>query len=120
MDGKARLDKQHRRRSAQHRKLPQQAGAAAVLIADTRIEPLMTMLTPQDSEDAQALVSEIEIPSALVTKKLGDQMKAALGEDSMLLVELNWEQSMANPDDRVEWEFYTTSNDFAPTILAGN
>jgi hypothetical protein len=96
----------------------QQAGAAAILISDTRVEPLMTMLTPQDSEDAQALVSEIEIPSALVTKKLGDQMKGVLGGDAatsstseMLLIELNWEQSMVNPDDRVEWEFYTTSND---------
>ena len=91
----------------------QQAGASAILIADTRVEPLMTMLTPQDEEDAQALVSEIEIPSALVTKKLGDQMRDLLADNSHgeMVIELNWEQSMTNPDDRVEWEFWTTSND---------
>eukprot|EP00213_Chloropicon_mariensis_P006548 CAMPEP_0197471192 /NCGR_PEP_ID=MMETSP1309-20131121/2084_1 /TAXON_ID=464262 /ORGANISM="Genus nov. species nov., Strain RCC998" /LENGTH=698 /DNA_ID=CAMNT_0043008705 /DNA_START=311 /DNA_END=2407 /DNA_ORIENTATION=+ len=89
----------------------QKAGASAAIIVDTKFEPLITMTTPQDKPSIQALIKEIEIPTALVAKKVGDQMVLALAEGKAVLLEMNWEESMINPDDRVEWELWTTSND---------
>ncbi|QDZ19326.1 vacuolar-sorting receptor [Chloropicon primus] len=89
----------------------QQAGADAVLIADNEIEPLVTMTTPQDDPEAQGLIKEIAVPTALISKKLADRIKRVLEAGDEVVMELSWEESMAHPDERVEWEFWTTSND---------
>ena len=46
----------------------QQAGAKAIIVADHTQEGLVTMAVPEDAPDVAALVSKINIPTALVTK----------------------------------------------------
>ncbi|KAL2518085.1 Vacuolar-sorting receptor 2 [Abeliophyllum distichum] len=51
------------------------AGAAAIRVADDRIEPLITMDTHEE-ENAQAdYLQNITIPSALISKALGDNIR---------------------------------------------
>lgn len=90
----------------------QQAGAAAVLVADSRDEPLITMESPEESSDADGYIDKIEIPSALIDRAFGETLKAALqkGEEDVV-IKLDWRESMPHPDQRVEYEFWTNSND---------
>lgn len=90
----------------------QQAGAAAVLVADSRDEPLITMESPEESSDADGYIDKIGIPSALINRAFGETLKAALqkGEEDVV-IKLDWRESMPHPDQRVEYEFWTNSND---------
>ncbi|XP_059640556.1 vacuolar-sorting receptor 1-like [Cornus florida] len=89
----------------------QNAGAAAILVADDRIEPLITMDMPEE-EDAQAnYVQNITIPSALISKTFGDKIKKAVSSNEMVNINLDWRESLPHPDERVEYEFWTNSND---------
>uniref|UniRef100_A0A0E0EG82 Uncharacterized protein n=1 Tax=Oryza meridionalis TaxID=40149 RepID=A0A0E0EG82_9ORYZ len=87
----------------------QTAGAAAVLVADDRLEPLITMDSPESS--GTDYIEKITVPSALVTKKFGDDLKKALENGDMVNVLLDWRESLPHPDERVEYEFWTNSND---------
>ncbi|GAB4833128.1 Vacuolar-sorting receptor 1 [Ancistrocladus abbreviatus] len=88
----------------------QNAGAASILVVDDRIEPLITMDVPE--EDAQpTYLQNITIPSALISKALGEQMKRALSDGEMVNINLDWRESLPHPDERVEYEFWTNSND---------
>ncbi|XP_074588970.1 vacuolar-sorting receptor 6-like [Curcuma longa] len=88
----------------------QQAGAAAVLVADIYDEPLLTMDAPEESDNEY--VEKINLPSALVTRSLGETLKGALANgDEEVVVKLDWRESMPHPDERVEYEFWTNSND---------
>lgn len=91
----------------------QQAGASAVLIADIIQEPLITMDSPEDSgPEADEYVEKINIPSALIDRSFGDTLKEALkkgGEE--VVVKIDWSESMPHPDQRVEYELWTNSND---------
>ncbi|KAJ7969394.1 Vacuolar-sorting receptor-like protein [Quillaja saponaria] len=89
----------------------QQAGAAAVLVADSIDEPLLTMDSPQESTDADGYIEKIGIPSALIEKSFGDSLKEALNKKEDVVVRLDWRESMPHPDERVEYEFWTNSND---------
>ncbi|KAL1329514.1 hypothetical protein HN51_046633 [Arachis hypogaea] len=91
----------------------QKGGAAAILVADDRIEPLITMDTPEEGTGANDddYIEKINIPSALVSKGLGDSIKAALASGDMVNVNLDWREALPHPDDRVEYEFWTNSND---------
>ncbi|KAK9804303.1 hypothetical protein WJX72_005862 [[Myrmecia] bisecta] len=88
-------------------------GAKAVLVADYKDEKLLTMAAPEDRPEISKLKNDITIPTALITKEVGDKLKAALAkqEDPAVVVELDWKESMMHPDERVEWDFWTTSND---------
>ena len=55
----------------------QMAGAAAVLVADTADEPLLTMDSPEDETPDMAFLANITVPSALVTKRFGDALRRA-------------------------------------------
>lgn len=89
----------------------QNAGAAAVLIADSIDEPLITMDTPEESKD-DGYVEKIKIPSALINREFGESLKIAVGKDTEeVVVKLDWRESMPHPDERVEYEFWTNSND---------
>lgn len=81
-------------------------------MADNRDEPLITMDSPQESGDADGYIEKIGIPSALIEKSVGDTLKSALkkGGDEVV-VELDWRESMPHPDQRVEYELWTNSND---------
>ncbi|KAG8066230.1 hypothetical protein GUJ93_ZPchr0004g40201 [Zizania palustris] len=94
----------------------QLAGAAAVLVADSADEPLLTMDSPEEETPDMAFLANITVPSALVTKAFGDALRAAASKaaaagDGEVVVRLDWRESMPHPDERVEYEFWTNSND---------
>ncbi|XP_054785284.1 vacuolar-sorting receptor 1-like isoform X2 [Prosopis cineraria] len=90
----------------------QKGGAAAVLVVDNRMEPLITMDTPEEGANSNDdYVENINIPSALIRKTLGDSIKKALLKGDMVKVNLDWREALPHPDDRVEYEFWTNSND---------
>ncbi|KAL2553446.1 putative vacuolar-sorting receptor 1 [Forsythia ovata] len=87
------------------------AGAAAILVADDRIQPLITMDTPVE-ENAQAdYLQKINIPSALISKALGDNIKKELSKGEMVNINLDLREALPHPDEPVEYEFWTNSND---------
>ncbi|XP_010914289.1 vacuolar-sorting receptor 6 [Elaeis guineensis] len=89
----------------------QKAGAAAVLVADNIDEPLLTMDTPEASRDHE-YVEKLTIPSALVSRTFGEALKKVLAKgNEEVVVKLDWRESMPHPDNRVEYEFWTNSND---------
>eukprot|EP00250_Pteridium_aquilinum_P017558 c23686_g3_i1 orf=411-2282(-) len=89
----------------------QNAGAASVLVADDRVEPLITMDSPQEDGKAAEYLENITIPSALIEKGFGDQLKAQLAKKETVTVKLDWSESLPHPDEKVEYEFWTSSND---------
>ncbi|XP_057429809.1 vacuolar-sorting receptor 6-like [Lotus japonicus] len=89
----------------------QLAGAAAVLVTDSIEESLITMDSPEESLDADGYIEKIVIPSALIEKSFGDALKEALNNKDEVLLRIDWRESMPHPDDRVEYEFWTNSND---------
>jgi hypothetical protein len=89
----------------------QQAGAAAVLVADNKHEDLITMDSPEEDPSASQYLQKISIPSALIEKKFGDSLKKALSDKELISMKLDWRESLPHPDDRVEYEFWTNSND---------
>ncbi|KAL0364441.1 UNVERIFIED_CONTAM: Vacuolar-sorting receptor 2 [Sesamum angustifolium] len=89
----------------------QNAGAAAILVADDRIEPLITMDTPEETDAQADYLQNISIPSALISKELGERMKKELTKGEMVSINLDWREALPHPDERVEYEFWTNSND---------
>ncbi|KAH7426553.1 hypothetical protein KP509_10G005800 [Ceratopteris richardii] len=89
----------------------QKAGAACVLVADDRVEPLITMDSPQEDEKAAEYLQNITIPSALIEKVFGDKLKEQLAKKNIVTVKLDWSESLPHPDEKVEYEFWTSSND---------
>jgi PA domain len=89
----------------------QKAGAAAVLVGDNVDEPLLTMDTPEESFETE-YVENITIPSGFITRAFTEALKKQLkksGEE--IVVKIDWTESMPHPDERVEYEFWTNSND---------
>ncbi|KAL6902035.1 hypothetical protein ACP4OV_004911 [Aristida adscensionis] len=86
----------------------QNAGAAALLVADDKGEPLITMDTPEEGKEH---LENITIPAVLISKKLGEDLKKAAEKGDMLSILLDWRESLPHPDERVEYEFWTNSND---------
>ncbi|KAM7272108.1 hypothetical protein ACFE04_031322 [Oxalis oulophora] len=89
----------------------QQAGAAAVLVADNIDEPLITMDSPEESVDTDGFIEKINIPSVLIDRSFGETLKQALKKNEDVVLKLDWRESMPHPDKRVEYEFWTNSND---------
>ncbi|KAJ7950128.1 vacuolar sorting receptor-like 1 [Quillaja saponaria] len=89
----------------------QKGGAAAILVADDRLEPLITMDTPEEENADADYLQNITIPSALISKPLGDSIKKALSSGEMVNINLDWREALPHPDDRVEYELWTNSND---------
>ncbi|XWS09511.1 hypothetical protein CRYUN_Cryun40dG0090800 [Craigia yunnanensis] len=89
----------------------QKAGAAAILIVDSKDEPLITMDTPEEENARAEYLQNIAIPSALISKSLGDSIKKALTSREIVSINLDWRESLPHPDERVEYEFWTNSND---------
>lgn len=89
----------------------QTGGAAAILVADDRNEPLITMDTPEEENADADYLQKITIPSALISKSLGDSIKKSLSSGEMVNINLDWTEALPHPDERVEYEFWTNSND---------
>ncbi|XP_010516663.1 PREDICTED: vacuolar-sorting receptor 5-like [Camelina sativa] len=87
----------------------QQAGAAAVLVADNIVEPLIAMDSAQ-YEDSD-FIDKINIPSALILRSLGDSLKKALKRGEEVILKIDWSESIPNPDERVEYELWANTND---------
>mmetsp|Transcript_712 Transcript_712/g.1063 ORF Transcript_712/g.1063 Transcript_712/m.1063 type:complete len:515 (-) Transcript_712:210-1754(-) len=96
----------------------QRSGAAAVVIADTTCLCSMGDLC-QDSnaecEPREPLMADdgsgadITIPSFLMFKQDADKVKAQLRSNSMVQMEMGW--SLPSPDNRVEYDLWTTPTD---------
>ncbi|KAI3993674.1 hypothetical protein MKX01_002687 [Papaver californicum] len=89
----------------------QNGGAAAILVADDRDEPLITMDTPAEENANADYLQNITIPSALVSKTFGDTIKRALSNGEMVNINLDWREALPHPDERVEYELWSNSND---------
>ncbi|KAL8172275.1 hypothetical protein V2J09_024079 [Rumex salicifolius] len=89
----------------------QKAGAAAVLVADDIDEPLITMDTPEEDSSSARYIENITIPSALIEKSFGETLKKSFDKGDLINVNLDWREAVPHPDDRVEYELWTTSND---------
>ncbi|KAI8532667.1 hypothetical protein RHMOL_Rhmol11G0231300 [Rhododendron molle] len=89
----------------------QNAGASAVLVADNIEEALITMDTPEEDRQSAKYIENITIPSALIEKSFGEKLKKALNSGEMVNVNLDWREAVPHPDDRVEYELWTNSND---------
>ncbi|XP_022978954.1 vacuolar-sorting receptor 6-like [Cucurbita maxima] len=89
----------------------QQAGAAVVLVMDSIEESLITMDSPEDSTEADSYIEKIQIPSAFIEKSLGTSLKEAVRNGEDVIIRLDWRESVPHPDNRVEYEFWTNSND---------
>ncbi|XP_037403663.1 vacuolar-sorting receptor 3-like isoform X7 [Triticum dicoccoides] len=89
----------------------QYAGASAVLVVDDKDEPLITMDLLQEDDEAAKYIQNISIPSALIDKKFGEQLKKAVKDGEMVNVNLDWREAVPHPDNRVEYELWTNSND---------
>ncbi|KAJ6794638.1 vacuolar-sorting receptor 3-like [Iris pallida] len=89
----------------------QNAGASAVLVVDDTNEALITMDLPKEEDEAVKYIQNITIPSALIDKKFGEQLKEAIKSGEMVNVNLDWREAVPHPDDRVEYELWTSSND---------
>ncbi|CAN6453795.1 unnamed protein product [Victoria cruziana] len=89
----------------------QQAGAKAVLVVDDRDEPLITMESPEEESQSEAYVRNITIPSALIERSFGESLKKALNKGQEVVIKIDWQESMPHPDNRVEYELWTNSND---------
>lgn len=89
----------------------QKAGAAAILVVDDKVETLITMDTPEEGDAQADYLQNISIPSALISKSLGDKIKKALSKGEMVNINLDWREALPHPDERVEYEFWTNSND---------
>lgn len=89
----------------------QNGGAAAILVADDRNEALITMDNPEQEDASPDYLQNITIPSALISKDLGDRIKKELTKGEMVSINLDWREALPHPDERVEYEFWTNSND---------
>ncbi|RZC46761.1 hypothetical protein C5167_039716 [Papaver somniferum] len=89
----------------------QKAGAAAVLVADNIDEPLITMNSPKESRDSEGYIDKIKIPPALIDRSFSETLKKALLKGEDIMIKLDWTESMPHPDERVEYELWTNSNE---------
>ncbi|CAK9180848.1 unnamed protein product [Ilex paraguariensis] len=89
----------------------QKAGASAVLVADDIEEALITMDSPEEDRSSAKYIENITIPSALIEKGFGENLKKAISGGDMVNVNLDWREAVPHPDDRVEYELWTNTND---------
>ena len=80
-------------------------------MADFKDEKLLTMAAPEDRPEISKLKEEITIPTALVTRSVGESLKKAIKAHTRVVVELDWSDSVAHPDSRVEWELWGSAAD---------
>lgn len=100
-------------RNAQH------AGAAGVIIADNTClcsfgetchsDPGVDCETREPIMADDGSGADITIPSFLMFKQDADPIKAQVMANHMVMVEMAW--ALPNPDDRVEYEFWSTPTD---------
>lgn len=85
-----------------------------MLVADDKVESLITMDTPDEGKYSE-LTQNISIPAVLIEKRLGDSLKQVLASSELVNLNLDWRESLPHPDERVEYELWTNSNDICET-----
>jgi len=97
----------------------QRSGAAGVVIADNTClcsdkdcvsdsgEDICQPAEPIMADDGSG--GDISIPSFLMFKKDADEVKAELRANHMVQIEMQW--ALPKPDDRVEYDLWTTPSD---------
>ena len=98
----------------------QRVGAAGVIIADNTClcsaGDKCTSDPGHDCEEREPIMaddgsgSDISIPSFLMFKQDADGVKAEVMANHLVRIEMTW--GLPNPDDRVEYELWTTPTDF--------
>ncbi|KAI3996928.1 hypothetical protein MKX01_021204 [Papaver californicum] len=89
----------------------EKVGASAVLVADDAEEPLIKMDSSQDGGSSAKYIENITIPSALIDKDFGEKLKKAINGGDIVNVNLYWREVVPHPDERVEYELWSNSND---------
>ncbi|KAK8311991.1 hypothetical protein V6Z12_D01G009700 [Gossypium hirsutum] len=69
------------------------------------------MDNPEEDSSSAKYIENITIPSALIEKTFGETLKKAISGGDMVNVNLDWREAVPHPDDRVEYELWTNSND---------
>mmetsp|Transcript_31740 Transcript_31740/g.53324 ORF Transcript_31740/g.53324 Transcript_31740/m.53324 type:complete len:713 (-) Transcript_31740:456-2594(-) len=87
----------------------EKAGANAVLICDNVDEQLITMDAGDDMSTLK-YVNNISIPAALLTESDCAKFKTQLYSSRTVVGVIDWADALPHPDARVEWEFWTDSN----------
>jgi len=97
----------------------QRSGAAGVVIADNTCLCKDSDCVSANGEDtcqtAEPIMADdgsgadISIPSFLMFKKDADSVKAEVRANNMVQIEMAW--ALPNPDDRVEYDLWTTPSD---------
>uniref|UniRef100_A0A6V1XHF6 Uncharacterized protein n=1 Tax=Heterosigma akashiwo TaxID=2829 RepID=A0A6V1XHF6_HETAK len=94
----------------------QHAGAAGVLIADNKClcgdaactsQEACEPLEPIMADDGSG--ADITIPAFLMKKVDADLVKGQILQGQLVVAEMSW--ALPNPDDRVEWDLWTTAID---------
>lgn len=85
------------------------AGADAVLICDNVDEQLITMDAGDDMSTLK-YVNNISVPAALLTMRDCAKIKEQLYNSRTVIGVIDWSDALPHPDDRVEWEFWSDSN----------
>jgi hypothetical protein len=83
----------------------QNAGGQAAIVVDNQNESIL----PYMADDGTG--SDIAIPSVLIRLADGQNIKNALSQGKIVLMKMTW--NIPNPDGRVEWRLWTSSNDQA-------
>ncbi|XP_076893868.1 vacuolar-sorting receptor 1-like [Bidens hawaiensis] len=86
----------------------QNAGADAILVEGDS-DKLITMEMPEDP--GATYLQNLTISSVLITQSLGTLIKQSLENNDIVLVILDWTEALPHPDERVEYAFWTNSND---------
>lgn len=86
----------------------QNAGAQGVIVVNYEDKDT-TMEAPQDQDESLTYLKNITIPAAFIKKLHGDKLKKML-EDTDVYVVMDWHDVLPRAS-KVEWEFWTNSND---------
>ena len=89
----------------------QNSSVVVVLIVDGCDEPLIAMDSPEEDMTTADYLDKISVPSALIEKSFGDDLKKAMQNDEAITIKLDWVESMPHLDEHVECEFWTNNND---------
>jgi len=60
----------------------------------------------------------IGVPSVLISKSEGAKLEAAVNSGKQIMVEMSWD--MPHPDNHVEWELWTSSDDMRAASFVSN
>lgn len=69
------------------------------------------MDSPEESRDADGFIEKLTIPSVLIEKSFGDSLREGFKKGKNIVLKLDWRESVPHPDQRVEYELWTNSND---------